>query len=191
MGRTCPIQSDPAGGGHSSLSGTAGFGDGTTAGTCFLALLYARDSENRDCFWGEGRAVEAQWLQSLCPNLPIETTSLTLQASPNQVTGTYLNSNHSQICHPVAEETAGCQALCSPGTRIQFYASCTDLHSEGAGAHMYLLPVCGRNHSLQVGKSSVQLAELKQATPVAGRLSSPTFKIYGPVAPRWAGIFYR
>lgn len=40
------------GGGHRPLSGAAGFGGGTIAGTCFLALLCARDSENRDCFGG-------------------------------------------------------------------------------------------------------------------------------------------
>lgn len=105
MGKTSPIQLHPAGGRHRPLSVTVGFGVGTTAGTYFLALFCASVLENHDCFEG-GRAVEAQWLQSLCPNLAIETEILTLQASPSQVTGTYLNSNHSQICHPAAEKSA-------------------------------------------------------------------------------------
>lgn len=57
---------------------------------------------------GEGKTVEGQRLQTLCANLPTETASLSLQASPRQVTGTYLDSNRSQICHPLAEEVAGC-----------------------------------------------------------------------------------
>lgn len=60
MGRTCPIQSDPAGGWAQPAVRGSWFGGGTTAGTGFLALLYARDEKNRDCFWqreGSGRTM--------------------------------------------------------------------------------------------------------------------------------------
>lgn len=144
---------------------------------------------------GEGRAVEAQWLRSLRPNLPIETASLTLEVSPSQVSGIYLNSNHSQICHPVAEEMAGFKHFFLQGPEFSF-AHPGERHrahqrSEGSGALAYPLPERGMNHSLHVGKSAVQLSELKKATPVAGRLSAPTFKIDGQATPRQAGIFYR
>lgn len=100
MGMTSLIQLHPAGGRRRPLSGVAGFGVGTTAGTYFLALLYATDLGNHDCF--EGREGSG----STMVTVPKSSHRNRNSDSPSQATGTYLNSNHSQICHPVAEMSA-------------------------------------------------------------------------------------
>lgn len=105
------------GGGHRPRLGQLALGMAQQQGLAFLFSI--PDMRKIMVVLGEGRAVEEQQLQSLCTSLPIETASLTLQASPSPVTGTYLNPNHSQVCHPMAEEMAGYL-----GARIQFCASC-------------------------------------------------------------------
>lgn len=86
------------------------------------------------------------------------------------------------------------QHLCFQGPGFSFVhpaeRSCTDQNLEGPGAHRCLLPVQA-GVSIQAGKLSVQLSELKQATAVAVWLSSHTPKIYGQAVPRQAGVFSR
>lgn len=145
-----------------------------------------------NCFGGrEGSG--SKWLLSPCPSLPIGTASLTPQALQAEwhVPASVQTIPRSAILWQQKEFLV--QHLCfqEPGLSFVHPAgrSCTDQDLEWPGAHRCLLPVHGRNHSIQVGKSPVQMSELKQATALW--LSSHTLKIYGQVVPRQAGIFYR
>lgn len=151
-----------------SLCGAALWG-ATTSGTCSLVPLCARDLGISWLLWGKG----GQWKQMFAVTMPQSTSRNSKSDSPGL-------PRPSDVCLPQCKPPPDLPSCARRNCWL--FSTCAfkgqnsvlpillrgaaQTRIQWPGAHMCLLPGHDRSHSTQAGKSSVQLAELKQTSAV-------------------------